>query len=278
MANSWTRWIPYGVIAVLALLLLMMVFGSFLGTFSSQRALSSGGYAENAYDYDQAMADFAPDVEEREIAKTATLSTEIQRGTFEQRSLQLRSIVDVAQGFILNENIREVRDARRGDYSIKVPADSYDSVTQQLKDLGDVESFTENARDVTGQYVNADIELEVEQERLARLQTLYDERGGLDDKLRLEKAIFDQERKIKYLEESLERLDQRVTYSTLSVSLYEKENALADVGFVRFAELVRTFISSLQLLLYFLFAVLPWAFIAALGLLVYRFIKRRPKN
>jgi len=81
----------------------------------------------------------------------------------------------------------------------------------------------------------------------------------IDEKLRLEMAIYDQERKIKYLEDSLERLDQNTLYSSLSVTINEEASKLGGIEFLGLRDLVVTFTTSLQWLLYFLAAVLPWA-------------------
>lgn len=270
------------IVAIVAVLLLL---GQCSGLLSPSRMLASSankmaydragysagaGYADGmaapsmagasrSYTYQQAIEDFAPDVKDRKIEKTSTLASKVGRGAFDEADRRLHSIVEGAAGFILNQNVQETRGAKHGSYSLKVPSSSYEGVVAQLKGLGEVLSFTENARDVTGTIVNQDVELAVERERLTRLNKLYFERSTLDEKLRLEMAIYDQERKIKYLEDSLTRLDQNVVYSSLSVSLNEEEAALGGIEFLGLRDLAVTFTTSLQWLLYFLAAVLPWA-------------------
>lgn len=289
-------------IVLVVLLLLMNVFQGLSGSLRSKTselrradtyapsAPSMGGYASDAagyggnapspspprYGYQQAMDEFAPDVKDRKIEKTSTLSTEIPRGAFDAADVRLHSIVDGAAGFILNQNVQEFQEAKRGTYSLKVPSAAYDSVVAQLKALGEVISFSENARDVTGAVVNQDVELAAERERLTRLSALYRERSNLDEKLRLENAIFDQERKIKYLEDSLSRLDQNTQYSSLSVAINEKAARLGGIEFLGLRDLAVTFSTSLQWLLYFLAAVLPWAAaIILLALLIDWYRKHR---
>ncbi|MFC1648977.1 DUF4349 domain-containing protein [Nanoarchaeota archaeon] len=261
----------FSVPIIIVLLLLLAI--SYFGVISPSRMFSKsesmmaydGAYEQSArYGYDEAMADFAPEVEERKIAKSSTLNSEVKRGTFETANTRLHEIVTGTEGLVINENIRETRGAMSGDYSLRVPAQKYDQAITDLKAIGEVKLFTENARDVTGHYVNNDIELQVERERLTRLQALYTSYGKIDDKLKLENAIFEQERKIKYLEDSLTRLDQKIEYSTLSVKIYEPESAWSEISFLHFGDLVKTFVNSVKAFLYFFFAVLPWA----IGLLI----------
>lgn len=271
--------IAIGVAAFILLAFLLSFFTIFRGaSFASSGSIatmdSTVGY-RSSYGYDQAMGDFAPQVEEREIAKTASLQSKVDRGDFDQKNTQTHSIIQSQSGFILNENVRETRGAKRGDYSIKIPRDNYQSTIDQLKQLGEIQAFTENAIDVTARMVNNDLELELEKERLIRLNSLYTSRASLEDKLRLEQAIFDQERKIKYLEDALKNLDQRVVYSTISFSLHEEESALADLRFVGFGDLIKTFVQSLKSLLYFLFAILPWAVVIGLIWWLVHWIRHR---
>ena len=53
---------------------------------------SYGTVAESARYY-PTPGDFAPDVEERQIIKTAHLSSEVERGSFHSAETQLKSIV-----------------------------------------------------------------------------------------------------------------------------------------------------------------------------------------
>lgn len=279
---DWKKLVIGIVIAIVALpaltILLGLLFSVSSGVFSTASSLpnSIGMDSYERGGYAPASQDFAPELEERKIAKSSTLVTEVERGSFAAADEELHRIVDAAEGFILTENVREVRETRRGDYQVKVPADRYDEVVVQLRGIAEVTSFSEHARDVTGQYVNNDVELAVERERLTRLEALYNQRSSLSDKLKLEERIHSQERKIRYLEESLERLDQQTVYSSVRVTLQEEESPLR-VSFVGFSDLWKTFVGSLKALLYVVAALLPWAVVGGLltWLIVWLLRRRR---
>ncbi|MFH1511414.1 MAG: DUF4349 domain-containing protein, partial [Candidatus Woesearchaeota archaeon] len=134
---------------------------------------SYGGYAPS---YSQ---DFAPEEQERKIVKTANLASEVERGRFSAAEEQLRSVVTASDSYLLNQNANTYgtgrNEYRQGSYSIKVEAGKYESVVMQLRNIGKVTGFSENSVDITGSYVNNEIEIAAEKERLRRYNQLYDQ-------------------------------------------------------------------------------------------------------
>jgi len=147
-----------------------------------------------------------------------------------------------------------------------------------MKDIGKVTSFSESQRDITGNFQNTNIELESERARLSRYQKLFEETIDIEQKIQLTDRIFNQERTIRYLEDSLENLDQRVDYSTVTVSINEKKSDYANIVFVKFSELIKNFVGNLNLVLKFIVGIIPWAAALLLFMFVWRFIKRKKKK
>ncbi len=221
---------------------------------------------------------FAPDVEERVITKTASISSEVDRGRFKEAETQLKNIVSSADAFLLNENANlhgsGADSFYQGSYQIKVDTAKYASVVSQLKAIGEVKSFSENTLDITGSYTNTQIEIDTEKARLARYEEMYDEATDVEDKITLNDRIFDQERRVKYLEDRLSNMDQRVDYSTVSVTLTEKRSSYAQIAFVRFGDLVKSLVGSLNVVLYTLFVVVPWLVLIAAVAFVVRIVRK----
>lgn len=258
--------------------LLVLVVVVFLGFFLFSSGVSKYGgvseqfrgapaYAEVAvekafYPSPRVSGDFAPEVEERLKTTSASLSTEVARGTFSAAQKKLKSIVSASDALLLNENVNrrgtDRHPYRVGSYTIKVESDKYDAVISQLKDIGEVTSFNENVQDITGQYVDLQGDLEGEKERLNRYEAMYEEARDIEDKITLSDRIFNQERTIKYLEDRIKNLGNRVSYSTVSVTITEKQSGYASVLFVKFSELVSGLVGSINALLGFIFVILPW--------------------
>ena len=254
------------------------LFGNAAYSMTKGVASESAIYQEKAY-YPYPSQDFAPGVEERKITTTGTLSTEIKRGTFEESESKLKGIISSSGSYLLNENAQKYGTGRKayrqGNYQIKVESGKYDSVVSQLKEIGELSSFSQNAEDVTGSYTDAEIELQAEKERLARYMSMYDEAKEVSDKIELNDRIFNQERTVKYLEDSIKNIDQRVDYSTIYFTMNEKQSEYANIVFVKFSELVRNLIGSFNALIGLLFTLAPWAIALLLINFIWKLLKRR---
>ncbi len=159
-----------------------------------------------------------------------------------------------------------------------VSSDKYDSVVAQLKGIGEIQSFSESSEDVTGTYTNTEIELATEKERLTRYQGMYKDATLMADKIDLNDKMFDQERRIKYLEESLKNTDSRIEYTTITYSISEKQSNYANVTFVKFSELVRSIVDSFNNVLKWIFILIPYAIVVGIIVGVRKFIMRNDKR
>lgn len=276
-------------VVIVLIALVFMNFGSIgIGSFSSVRdmsfqkgaqeaAYSRGGY----YPPTPSYGDFAPEVTERKITKSASLSTEIETGTFKDAESKLKSIVRSTNSYLLNENVNKYESGWKtyysGNYQIKVDSRKYNNVLEQLKNIGEVKSFNENADDITASYKNLEIEIAAEKQRLLRYNEMYKEATLIADKIQLSDKIFDQERTIKYLEDSLKNAGRQVDYSAIYVAISEKQSEYASIVFVKFSELVRRLVGSINSLLTLIFVVAPYAVAAAILWFVVRVVRKRKK-
>ncbi len=266
----------------LLVLVLLPLFSGFSGTTVLTQGLSKAypaaemGVAESAAYFRD--SGFAPEVAERKITKTATLSNEVKKGNFKEAETQLKSIVSSTNSFLLTENVAEYDSGRRaylqGYYQIKVETSKYEAVLSQLKKLGEVKQFSENLQDITEQHADLEIELAGEKERLLRYKEMYAEATAVNDKIELSDRLFNQERTIKYLEDALKNIDQRVDYSTVYVTLTEKQSSYANVVLVKLSELIGNLVNSFNSLLSLAFWALPWLVVAVLAWLGYKKVKK----
>ncbi|MEK6968875.1 MAG: DUF4349 domain-containing protein [Nanoarchaeota archaeon] len=271
---------------LIALLLLVLVllplFSGFSGTTSFSQGLSKAYPAA-----DMAMAEstsyyrnegFAPEVAERKITKTATFSNEVKKGDFKEAETQLKAIITTTDSFLLSENVAEYDSGRRaylqGYYQIKVETSKYEAVLSQLRKIGEVKQFSENLQDITEWHADLEVELAGEKERLLRYKEMYKEAATVNEKIELSDRIFNQERTIKYLEDALKNIDQRVDYSTIYLTLTEKQSGYANVVLVKFSELIGNLVNSFNDLLSLAFWAVPWLVIIVLAWLGYKKFKK----
>ena len=268
---------------VLLLAVVLVLFMGLPAVETLQQGMFQGGFAERAYGgiaADSKMGigmpapiysdSFAPEVADRKITKTASMTTEVERGNFQDAESKLKSLVKTADALLLNENLQKYdygdggRTYFSGSYTLKVEEEKYSAVVSQLKEIGEVTWFNENADDITEQFVSLETELQAEKERLARYKQMLAEATVISDKIELSDRIFNQERTIKYLEEQLKNTDNRVEYSTIYVTITEKQSEYVDAVLVKFSELVTKFISSLNALLKMIVGLIPYAIAAVL--------------
>jgi len=283
---------------VLLLAIVLVLFMGLPAVETVQQGLFQGGFAERAYGgitadskvgigmpspiyYDNG---FAPEEADRKITKTASLTTEVERGSFKEAESKLKNIVTATDSLLLNENAQKYDqgDGRRtyysGSYTIKVEEGKYNAVVSQLKEIGEVTSFSENADDITEQFVDLKSELASEKERLARYKQMLSEATTVEDKIQLSDRIFNQERTIKYLEEQLNDTGNRVKYSTVYVTITEEQSEYVDAVLVKFSELVTKFITSVNALLKLIVGLIPYALAAVLVWLGWKKFKKADNN
>ena len=223
--------------------------------------------------------DFAPDITQRKITKSASLAAEVETGAFKDAESRLKSIVASTNSYLLNENVNKYDSGSKsyysGSYQIKVDSRKYNDIITQLKNIGEVKSFNENSEDITASYKNLNIELAAEKERLQRFNKMYDEATLVADKIQLSDKIFDQERTIKYLEDSLKNVNQQVDYSTIYFALSEKQPKYANIKFITFSELVQKLVDSINGLFSLVFVIAPYAVAAIILWIAVRLFRKK---
>ncbi len=282
--NQLTKLKDNWLLIVLVIVVLFIVSGLFNGSGTSyaKDSLQNISYNKSMgmFDsyageslYSSGGSNFAPDVEDRMIVKSARLSVEVKYKTFKNAEDKLHNIVSSTDSYFLNENSNSKKLGNKsiysGSYSIKVESDKLDSVMSQLKEIGLVTSANLGQNDITGTYENKEINLQLEKDRLLKYQEIYDNSADMNDKLTLTDRMFNQERTIKYLEDSINNIDQRVEYSTINLSISENYN-YSNVVFVKLSDLVRSLVNSINILLKIIFVLLPFAIVGYLGYLLFR--------
>lgn len=279
LKNNWLIFVLAIVVIGAMMLLPNISRGS---SYSSNYAMdTSQGYGGSYESYSKALynnsTNFAPDVLNRKIVKTSNLGIETKIGNFKNVDSKVRDVVKGTESIIINENIFsnkvDSREIFTGNYTIKVKNSELDNLTNQLKTLGKVTSFNQGADDVTGEYTNVNIELQVEKERLERFQEMYVDAEDITDKIELNDRIFNQERTIKYLEDAVKDVDQRIDYSTIYLTINERSDYLG-IAFVKLSDLLRAFMGSLNSLINLVVVILPWAIIAGFIYAVVRLTKK----
>jgi hypothetical protein len=168
----------------------------------------------------------APGERERKIVRDAQLTIGAPADELARIGDQVVAITDRHRGFVLSSSLTTGEDgATGGQYELRIPQQRLRAAIRDLSALGTVESRSEQGEDITPSFSRTE----------ERLQEARAERRGL--LRRLESAQSDQEAdairrrlrlvsaEIRRLQGRLERLEERVDYAAVSVTLTERDDA-----------------------------------------------------
>ncbi len=153
--------------------------------------------------------------EGRVIVRTADLGINVDSVT---ESLDDISMVAVAAGGWVVSSVQSRQYS--GSISIRVPADRFDDVIEQLKDLAAKVNFvTTRSEDFTEEFTDVTARSLTLKDTLEALRTLYDRAFSVEDAITIQKEITDIQSDLEALEARLNFLSQSSAFSFISVAL-----------------------------------------------------------
>ncbi|HEY1548117.1 MAG TPA: DUF4349 domain-containing protein [Kofleriaceae bacterium] len=174
----------------------------------------------------KASLDQAQPHDDRKVIRTGKL--EVVVSTYDSARAQIEAIVKASGGYIDSTHV-ERAESRVSDATIviRIPADAFDNILPQLRQLGDVESETTNASDITDQYVDTEARLASDQQLEKRLLELATARDGkLDQVLAVERELARVRGEIESFQGHLKLWNDQISLSTLTLELSTKRAEL----------------------------------------------------
>ena len=247
---------------------------------SDRAAKNVGGLAQAAGDAGSAQAKLLaqarlPD-EGREIAYTAELR--VKTGDVSAASSRAIEIVEGASGFLFGQDA-DLEGDERTMFTFKVPPDRYERVLDELGQLGDVQSRTVKADDVTTQVVDLDGRLRTAQTSTERLRGLLTGAGDVAAVVALEGELTKREADVEAVQGRLRTLREQVDLATITLVLDERGVAAVSSDIPGFLAGMRggwvALVDLLQVSATAVGAVVPFVPLVGLGVLAARHRRRR---
>lgn len=171
-------------------------------------------------------------------------SATVETRKFDAAVSGLVKLVSDSGGFVENSSVSgasydetgEQRGYRSAQYTVRVPAEKFKSVSDSLKTLGNVTQTNTQAENITMQYTDAAAHLDALKTQETRLLELLAKAQSMDDILKIEDQLSNVRYQIESLTSQLKNWDNEVSYSTLNVLInevayYSKDGAnSADYG------------------------------------------------
>lgn len=202
----------------------------------------------------------------------------------------LEQMAAAAGGFVSNVNAQSYTSAKNTDVTMRIPASGFLPFVEKIRALGHVEEEGFDVTDVTDQYVDLDRRIKTQDALAARLEQLIQDKSyQFKDLLDVERELARLRLEIESMQGSLRGLEDRISLSTLRVSMYQEVtqqvvppdsvfsplvSALENAG-PRFKGSVRGIMALTGGLVNFAVALTPWLVILIPGWLVLRALWRR---
>ncbi|MEV6508122.1 DUF4349 domain-containing protein [Streptomyces sp. NPDC051642] len=208
------------------------------------------------------------------IIRTASLSVRVK--DVPKALDEARTTTENAGGFVGSESTsRDGQGHERTRVVLRVPSDKYDEVLADLEGAGKLLDRTAKAQDVTDQVVDVESRIASQRASVARVRELMDRATRLSDVVELEGELSTRESDLEALLAQQSSLKDRTSLATITLSLSQTPVAKAAAkddspGFVdAVAGGWHVFVTMLRWIALSLGAVLPFAAVAALALVVW---------
>ena len=262
------------------------------GGFTTQQAMLDATPEAVTYDLDQAAVlseNDAAAAEDRQastspkIIYTANLTLESK--DYDTARAALDAALNDAGGYLESSSeYSDVGSSRSVNLTFRVPEENYQSFLDAVAQAGNVTYKSQQADDVTTQYMDVETRLANLEAQRTRLQELQAQADNLSDLLQIETSLTDVQSQIESWQSQLDWYSNQVQQCTVYVNLNEVQNYtptdesfLGSVG-AAFAQGWSNFVNGLQQLAVWLAGAWPVVLVvaaAAAGFAVWR--KKRKK-
>lgn len=229
------------------------------------------GAPDSASGADKATA--PPKVTASHIIRTASLTVQVK--DVPKALDEARTTIENAGGYIGNETT--TRDEEGHEHTrvvLRVPVDRYAEVLADLEGAGKLIERSAKAQDVTDQVVDVESRIKTQRASVARIRELMDQATKLSDVVTLEGELSSRQADLEALLAQQASLKDRTSLATITLSLSEtpvkKVAKDDDPGFLdALAGGWAAFVTMLRWLAVAIGAVLPFAAVAALIVLLW---------
>lgn len=221
--------------------------------------------------------------DKRMIIRSGTMN--IEADNFNETELKVKHIVTALNGYVTNSSsLVNTSGKKQGAITIRVAADKFDALRDELAKIGKVMNENITGRDVTEEFMDSEARLKTQRELESRLLKLLEEKtANLTSVVEVEQKLSSVRENIEKTEGRIRLLKDQASYSTLTVSVYEPSILTTSTGGGFFYEIgqgvkkgLDGFTSVLSGIITFIIALSP--VLVIFGIVIYitiRIIKRR---
>lgn len=216
------------------------------------------------------------------VIKTADMSLEVERGSFQDSVRNAIAVAGEYGGFVLSTSIDD-SGGRTGSVTIRVPAGDFEAALADLEELGSVERQTVSGRDVSQEFIDLEARVRNFEAQEVVLLRLMGQATTVVDTIRVQHELQSIQLEIERLKGRLRFLRNQAAMSTISIGLFEA--GAPPAGAPKLGMLARAWDRAVAVALSVVAAVIvgtgalvPVALLLALAYLVLRAFRPRMSN
>ena len=243
---------------ILAVLLTAIVLAGCGSSGKSEAAAESAAYDAGSYkrsndfvtadtsaewdgDYEEAVAEEAPvsgsaetvteaDVKDQgsKIIRNANISMDVD--DLNVFSENLKRTVNSYKGYIesadVNDYDSDYSENRYGYFTVRIPAERLDDFLSIVEGEGNITSKGESAEDVTMEYVDIEAHIATYEAERDSLMQLMDRAESIEDILKIREQLRDINYELDSLKRQLKSMQNKVSYSTVSIEAKETRSIM----------------------------------------------------
>lgn len=188
--------------------------------------MPDGAWIENGWAEAEAKAEDEPAAPAGETARNVkmiyTANLDLESTDFDAAAAGLERVAAEHGGWLEHSQMNNSnRGYRSAYYTVRVPAERFESFCARVGDLCKVVSVSRDQQDVSEAYYDVEARLATQRTKLQRLQELLAKAEDMEDIIALESALAETELAIEQLTGSLRHFDSLVDYATIHISLSE---------------------------------------------------------
>ncbi|MBO6214552.1 MAG: DUF4349 domain-containing protein [Lachnospiraceae bacterium] len=263
--------------------------------------------SEYEEDYSEDRIDEELQVEDKEVSTSGaavneeklvyTCNVSIDTLEYDGALSRLKELLKQYDGFLESENYSDGNDysydyyyvepsEKHRNYSAtyRVPTANYEAMLSDMEQIGDMRSKSANVDNLTQEYSDLGITLDVLQQTYDRYSALMETATDEEYILQIQEKLTDTQIRIEQVKSRMNVINRDVAYSTIYVTLrevreYEAEPEPTDTFVQRLISTVKdsfsVFLSFLEGLLFLIIRLLPFAILGLLIFLLVRFIMKK---